>query len=154
MCRSQEQLWLFSRMLCDCFFMLFILWPHCSCPNGLVTSNTAPDHPHATEEAVYPGLFWVFVLFCLTAAAQMLLKPQIPPLPTHTQLYPALLWQKYIGRDHGSSIKPITIMFANVNISEGKFKDYRIPLKLRFDPNDGSRRSWKSRDGSFDRIFK
>ena len=24
------------------------LWPHCSCPNDLVTSNTAPAHPSAT----------------------------------------------------------------------------------------------------------
>ena len=33
------------------------LWPHCSCPNDLVTSNTAPAHPHATRVAVYPALF-------------------------------------------------------------------------------------------------
>ena len=24
------------------------LWPHCCYPNDQVTSNTAPDHPHAT----------------------------------------------------------------------------------------------------------
>ena len=39
------------------FFYDFILWPHCSCPNGLVTSNMAPAHPHATSVAMYPALF-------------------------------------------------------------------------------------------------
>ena len=34
------------------------IWPHCSCPNDLVTSNTAPAHPHATGVAVYPALFF------------------------------------------------------------------------------------------------
>ena len=38
------------------FFMILFLWPHCSCPNGLVTSNMAPAHPHATSVAVYPAL--------------------------------------------------------------------------------------------------
>ena len=38
------------------FFMIFIFGPHCSCPNGLVTSNMAPAHPHATSVAVYPAL--------------------------------------------------------------------------------------------------
>ena len=32
-------------------------WPHCSCPNDLVTSITAPAHPHATRVAMYPSLF-------------------------------------------------------------------------------------------------
>ena len=40
------------------FFMIFILWPYCSCPIGLVTSNMAPAHPHATWVAVYPALFF------------------------------------------------------------------------------------------------
>ena len=40
------------------FFMIFIFGPHCSCPNGLVTSNMAPAHPHATSVAVYPALFF------------------------------------------------------------------------------------------------
>ena len=31
-------------------------WPRCSCPNGLVTSITAPAHRHATGVAVYPAL--------------------------------------------------------------------------------------------------
>ena len=39
------------------FFMIFIFGPHCSCPNGLVTSNMAPAHPHATSVAVYLALF-------------------------------------------------------------------------------------------------
>ena len=34
------------------------LWPHCSCPNALVTQNMAPAHPHATGVAVYPTLFF------------------------------------------------------------------------------------------------
>ena len=39
------------------FFMILLLWPPCSCPNGLVTSNMAPAHPHVTSVAVYPALF-------------------------------------------------------------------------------------------------
>ena len=39
------------------FFMIFIFGPYCSCPNGLVISNMAPAHPHATSVAVYPALF-------------------------------------------------------------------------------------------------
>ena len=41
------------------FFMIFILWPRCSCPNGLVTSIMAPAHPHATKVAVYQALFFL-----------------------------------------------------------------------------------------------
>ena len=33
---------------------LVIPWPYYSCLNALVTFNMAPDHPHATEVAVYP----------------------------------------------------------------------------------------------------
>ena len=32
-------------------------WPRCSFLNDLVTSITAPAHPHATGVAVYPALF-------------------------------------------------------------------------------------------------
>ena len=32
-------------------------WPHCFCPNALVTSNTVPAQPNATGVAVYPALF-------------------------------------------------------------------------------------------------
>ena len=39
------------------FFMILLLWPHCSCPNSLVTSNMALAHLHATSVAVYPALF-------------------------------------------------------------------------------------------------
>ena len=42
----------FSLFLCFCN-----LWPHCSCQNRLVTSNTAPAHPQATGAAMYPTLF-------------------------------------------------------------------------------------------------
>ena len=38
------------------FFMILFLWPHCSCPRCLVTSNMVPAHPHATSVAVYPAL--------------------------------------------------------------------------------------------------
>ena len=38
------------------FFMNFIFWPHCSCPNATLPSNMAPAHPHATGVAVYPAL--------------------------------------------------------------------------------------------------
>ena len=41
--------WLVGRSVTLLFFMIFFLWPHCSCPNGLVTSNMAPAHPHATS---------------------------------------------------------------------------------------------------------
>ena len=40
------------------FFTILFFWPHCSCPDGLVTSNMAPAHPHATSVAVYPALFF------------------------------------------------------------------------------------------------
>ena len=36
-------------------------WPHCSCPNDLVTSIEAPAHSHATGVAVYPALLVVFI---------------------------------------------------------------------------------------------
>ena len=39
--------------------MIFIFGHHCSCPNGLVTSNIAPAHPHATSVTVYPALFFL-----------------------------------------------------------------------------------------------
>ena len=39
------------------FFMILFIWPHCTCPNGLVTSNMAPAHLHATSTAMYPALF-------------------------------------------------------------------------------------------------
>ena len=29
------------------FFMVVFFWPHCPCPNGLVTSKMAPAHRHA-----------------------------------------------------------------------------------------------------------
>ena len=38
------------------FFMILFLWPHCTCPHGLMTSDMAPAHPHATSVAVYPAL--------------------------------------------------------------------------------------------------
>ena len=30
------------------FLFVLLFWPHRSCPNGLVTSNTAPAHPHGS----------------------------------------------------------------------------------------------------------
>ena len=47
--------WLVGRSVTLYFFYDFFL-PHCSCPNGLVTSNMAPAHPHATSVAVYTAL--------------------------------------------------------------------------------------------------
>ena len=41
--------------------------PHCSCPNSLVTLNTAPAHSHATGVAVYPSLFVPFMMLELTS---------------------------------------------------------------------------------------
>ena len=42
-------------------FILFIVFlPHCSCPNGLLTSDTAHTHPFATGEAVYAALLVAF----------------------------------------------------------------------------------------------
>ena len=46
--------WLVGHVLL--FFVILFFWPHCSCPNGLVTSNMAPAHLHATLIAVYPAL--------------------------------------------------------------------------------------------------
>ena len=42
-----------------CHTLLFFcgFWRHCSCPNDLVTSITAPTHLHATGVAVYLALF-------------------------------------------------------------------------------------------------
>ena len=37
--------------------LCFGFWPHCSCPNYLVTSITAPANPHSTGVAEYPALF-------------------------------------------------------------------------------------------------
>ena len=34
------------------------LWPQYSCPNDALSSITAPAHPYATGEAVYPALFF------------------------------------------------------------------------------------------------
>ena len=38
------------------FYVFSIFWPYCSCPNALVTLNTAPAHLHATRLSVYPAL--------------------------------------------------------------------------------------------------
>ena len=62
------------------FFMILFLWPHCSCLNGLVTSNMAPAHPHATSVAVYPALLTIpstlfkpFLLTCQVTVHWLLL---------------------------------------------------------------------------------
>ena len=39
------------------FYDFLFVWPHYSCPHGLVTSNMAPAHPHPTSVAVYLALF-------------------------------------------------------------------------------------------------
>jgi len=38
-------------------FLFCGFWHHCSCPNDLLTSITAPTHLHATGVAVYLALF-------------------------------------------------------------------------------------------------
>ena len=38
-------------------FFFAVFWRHCSYPNDLVTSITAPTHLHATGVAVYLALF-------------------------------------------------------------------------------------------------
>ena len=51
--------WSVGRSVCwshFTFFMIFMFGSHRSCPNGLVTSNMAPAHSHATSVAVYPAL--------------------------------------------------------------------------------------------------
>lgn len=40
-----------------------ILWPYCSYPNGLVTSNMAPAYPHGTRLALYPAEFLSITFF-------------------------------------------------------------------------------------------
>ena len=49
------------------FFMILFLWPHCSCPNGLVTSNMAPAHPNATSVAVYPAVLNSWIALFITS---------------------------------------------------------------------------------------
>ena len=44
------------------FLGFWDFWLQCSCPNDLVTSITAPAHPHATGVAVYPALFLRFFI--------------------------------------------------------------------------------------------
>ena len=44
------------------FFMISFLWPHCSYLTGLVTSNMAPAHPHATSVALFLILSLFLVL--------------------------------------------------------------------------------------------
>ena len=57
---SQSVGWLVGRSVTFYSFMIFIFGPHCSCRNGLVTSNVAPAHPHATSVSVHPALFFAF----------------------------------------------------------------------------------------------
>ena len=65
----------FSLFLCFCN-----LWPHCSCQNRLVTSNTAPAHPQATGAAMYPTLFLSIFLPSTVLTCNM--KHQAHPLMT------------------------------------------------------------------------
>ena len=51
--------WSVGRLRFDFLKILFLC--HCSCPNGLVTSNMAPAHLHATSVAVYLALFLIMV---------------------------------------------------------------------------------------------
>ena len=59
-------------------FTFLGFWLHCSYPNDLVTSITAPAHPHATGAAVYPALFfahsWLKSCYSMTAASRLILK--------------------------------------------------------------------------------
>ena len=54
-------------------------WPHCSCPNDQMTSNTAPAHPHATGVAMYPALFF-WTLMLLTKWSSDLKYGPCPPI--------------------------------------------------------------------------
>ena len=49
-------------------------WPHCSCPNALVISYTAPAHMNATGLPVYPASLKVFY-------ANQFLRSQVPTIP-------------------------------------------------------------------------
>ena len=45
--------WLVGRSVPILLFLCFCsLWPHCSCPNPLMTSNVASAHTHATGAAL------------------------------------------------------------------------------------------------------
>ena len=72
--------WSLVRQSHFTFLGFYDLWPHCSCPNDGVASNTAPAHPHATWVAVYRALlphsnsrhYWyrqlkLIMTFCLLA---------------------------------------------------------------------------------------
>ena len=64
---SETETFLCLHPALNTFFMIFIFGPYCFCPNGLVTSNMAPAHPHATSVAGYLALFFlilnIFLLF-------------------------------------------------------------------------------------------
>ena len=53
----------FGRSVTFYFFTILFLWPHCSYPKGLATSNMAPAHSHATSVVVYPALFFKTLSF-------------------------------------------------------------------------------------------
>ena len=65
------------------FLGFWDFWLYCSCPNDLVTSITAPAHPHATGVALYHAFFkrlqlnpafkvvWVFGIFLKTKSLDL-----------------------------------------------------------------------------------
>ena len=44
------------------FFMILFLLPHCSCPNGLVTSNMAPAHPVSGFVFVHSRKIYIYII--------------------------------------------------------------------------------------------
>ena len=62
-------------------FMFFILWPHCTCPNALVTSQMAPAHTHAIGVAVYPALFSCITVLTPSSDRTVKCKTFIAPTP-------------------------------------------------------------------------
>ena len=80
------------------FFMILFIWPHCSCPNGLVTSNMAPAQPHATSVTVYPALFLSWLLKKRKQLVKRFIHASIPLF-----LFFVSWWKKKLVRSINSS---------------------------------------------------
>ena len=75
------------------FFMALFLGPHCSCPNGLVTPNMAPAHPHSTSVAVYPALFCYVSLVLSASVGMRFQEPLVGPRNPKKWILHAILFR-------------------------------------------------------------
>ena len=116
------------------FFMILFLWPHCSCPNSLVTSNMAPAYPHATSVAVYPALFLRRGLTWPLSSVSICIMNDIAPLSydllvnlddASTKVDWKYLWQNSLSKHNGVVDQSI----------DGNRKNMDIILKCHTRPN-------------------